>query len=140
MIIISVVTLLIFNGKNPAFKAAIFSIYIFAIVPVVLVVIPSIVVITCGIYLLVRNDRYRFAQQTNWRCAGLWSLQTAGAAFFTGWITMLIASMTFMGGFSVETICQPFFRDKQMHLYRSWYFNRAVTNLINFSKLTAGIG
>uniref|UniRef100_A0AAF5PX78 Uncharacterized protein n=2 Tax=Wuchereria bancrofti TaxID=6293 RepID=A0AAF5PX78_WUCBA len=128
------------NLKNPAFKAAIFSIYIFAIVPVVLVVIPSIVVITCGIYLLVRNDRYRFAQQTNWRCAGLWSLQTAGAAFFTGWITMLIASMTFMGGFSVETICQPFFRDKQMHLYRSWYFNRAVTNLINFSKLTAGIG
>nr|CDQ03123.1 Bm1071, isoform a [Brugia malayi] len=124
--------------KNPAFKAAIFSISIFAIVPVLLVIIPSIIVITCGIYMLIR--KYRFAQQANWRCAGLWSLQTAGAAFFTGWITMLIASITFMGGFSVETICQPFFHDKQMHLYRSWYFNRAVTNLINFSKLTAGIG
>ncbi|VDN90760.1 unnamed protein product [Brugia pahangi] len=124
--------------QNPAFKAAIFSISIFAIVPALLVIVPSIIVITCGIYMLTR--KYRFAQQANWRCAGLWSLQTAGAAFFTGWITMLIASITFMGGFSVETICQPFFHDKQMHLYRSWYFNRAVTNLINFSKLTAGIG
>uniref|UniRef100_A0A1I8ER03 Uncharacterized protein n=1 Tax=Wuchereria bancrofti TaxID=6293 RepID=A0A1I8ER03_WUCBA len=45
------------NLKNPAFKAAIFSIYIFAIVPVVLVVIPSIVVITCAIGIVLRNKQ-----------------------------------------------------------------------------------
>lgn len=37
------------------------------------------------------SDRYRWNQQGNWRCAGLWSLHAVGAAFFTGWITMLIA-------------------------------------------------
>ncbi|CAG9534421.1 unnamed protein product [Cercopithifilaria johnstoni] len=85
-------------------------------------------------------DRNRSKQQGYWRCAGVWSLHAAGAAFFTGWIMMLIASITFLGAFGVETICQPFFRDEQMHLYRSPYFNSAIAHLINFSESSVGIG
>ncbi|KAL3993954.1 Prominin family protein [Acanthocheilonema viteae] len=121
-------------------RAAAISIFLFAIIPVLLLIVPSIIVITCGIYLLARSDRYRWKQQANWRCAGLWSLHVAGAVFFTGWITMLIASMTFLGGFAVEAICQPFFRDEQMHLYRSSYFNNAIAKFVKFSELSVSTG
>ncbi|VBB27699.1 unnamed protein product, partial [Acanthocheilonema viteae] len=126
--------------QNPGFQAAAISIFLFAIIPVLLLIVPSIIVITCGIYLLARSDRYRWKQQANWRCAGLWSLHVAGAVFFTGWITMLIASMTFLGGFAVEAICQPFFRDEQMHLYRSSYFNNAIAKFVKFSELSVSTG
>uniref|UniRef100_A0A915PVU9 Prominin-like protein n=1 Tax=Setaria digitata TaxID=48799 RepID=A0A915PVU9_9BILA len=102
---------------NPQIQVAAAAIYSSALVPVILVTVPSVTVVIYGVYF----DRYRPEQQSNWRCAGIWSLLAAGAAFFTGWIIMLLASITFIGGFGVETICRLLFRE-EAHFYPPVHF------------------
>ncbi|VBB34433.1 unnamed protein product [Acanthocheilonema viteae] len=66
-------------------------------------------------------------------CGRYFGLFALAGAFFTGWIVMLIASLSFVVGYSVETFCNPLFHDPEMRFFKalpSFYMQNPIDNKI----------
>ncbi|KAL3994199.1 putative integral membrane protein [Acanthocheilonema viteae] len=103
--------------------------YLLVIIPVLSVIIPTIIVVFCGIAKLFANDK----SLKIFNCGRYFGLFALAGAFFTGWIVMLIASLSFVVGYSVETFCNPLFHDPEMRFFKalpSFYMQNPIDNKI----------
>ncbi|CAG9535530.1 unnamed protein product [Cercopithifilaria johnstoni] len=89
--------------------------YLLILIPVFTIIIPIIIVVFCGMVKLFTNDK----SSEVFNCGRYFGLFALAGAFFTGWIVMLIASLSFIVGYSVEAFFNPLFHDSEMLISKS---------------------
>lgn len=106
------------------------------------VITPTIIVVFSGITKLYANSKSSSKCSkvffNSGRYCGLFAL---AGAFFTGWIIMLVASLSFICGYSIEALSNPLFRDSEMRFFTiSPLFQFTIQNPIDKKNFTTDIG
>ncbi|EFO15219.1 hypothetical protein LOAG_13293 [Loa loa] len=111
-------------------------------IPALSVIIPTIIVVFCGMTKLCTNSKSSpKCSKILFKCGFYSGLIALAGAFFIGWIIMLIASLSFASGYSIEALCNPLFHDSKMRLFSTvplFQFNIQIP--IDRKNFTTNIG
>uniref|UniRef100_A0A915ALX2 Uncharacterized protein n=1 Tax=Parascaris univalens TaxID=6257 RepID=A0A915ALX2_PARUN len=87
------------------------------IIPCILLALPALITLTCGLIRLPQNDKYPSQGPKCFGIGGFTATFAIAVAFLLGWLVMVVADIAFVGGYSVGLVCKPLFLDIHMQLF-----------------------
>ncbi|VDM45312.1 unnamed protein product [Toxocara canis] len=139
-------------NESPVKAILIKTLYVAVAVPCLVIVLPAVLVTICATSRLF--IRCEFISETDKAKEDIPSERSSCSSFFGhlatfaismafifGWIVMLVASIGFIGGYSIETVCHPLFHDHTMQLLKNVpALSINVTNPLNRQQVALNIG
>ncbi|KHN87065.1 Prominin-1 [Toxocara canis] len=128
-------------NTSPIKNGAIHGIKILVLVPCALVAIPALIALICGLARLPMNDSRPSRRPFVCHFGGCLAMTGVFCGFMFGWIVVLVASLSFIGGYGTEMVCKPLFDDPLMRVFNYIpVFNFTVPHIYSNESTDVGFG
>uniref|UniRef100_A0A915BVS9 Uncharacterized protein n=1 Tax=Parascaris univalens TaxID=6257 RepID=A0A915BVS9_PARUN len=105
--------------ESPIKTGAFHGLRALVLAPCVLVAVPSLAAIIFGLCRFSLSDSGCSKRSRIYNCGGIFAMFGVFCGFVFGWIVILVATLSFLGGYGMEMVCKPLFDDPHMRLLHS---------------------